>query len=760
MINTDKTYLHTNIFTKLESNGFKVKGKYIYKNSSGRNNLLKVVGQINENNFFFYSANVYPFKEGANFFNTDTFGNNKEEFNKYYVQVTEKQRNDFNVSYADYIKTTKASSIFSEWLNKTKREQVNSLAKNHFDIRGISSGYLEEAAVFPIFDFDNNFITAQIIKYGSNGKRIKSQFSTNWYHSYKPIKTDLGFKDTDSFSVSIPYFFGENQLNGSDNIVAIVEAPKTAVILKEIYPNIDWIATFGEQNLFNKNLDILKDRNVILFPDAHTTAWAKFAGEQGFFCSDILETEEVDSGSDLADYVFDSESEVYSEIHELLFSLNVGEFDFTINADSLILDYKVSGDDKSYFIAVPIYYKGNKVVNQLDNSSDFTKCFKGNKFDLYTEKYEIYLSQIDWHRQTLKDGVLRPPTEKEFIFNLQQCFRILKELNPKIYKGIFNEVIRKLRHSNFSFNEKYVLQRLVPFWDNWNRDLQVFKKLRNWKYKGGESLTREEFVSELNDHRFQYKFKLRVENLYDIFSENRFIDVETDLGIYKEHGYNKIRNIIKDWNENVIGCKTFKTYLNKLNFIDKINVGRKNDTPYIKNTIYTVSNFLPKLKYSEITQITGIKDKATIKSFLEFIPDEEIRKNILDEVFHIKENANNIVPIRQRIGDTQRIYNFEIVEPKSNNLDVLQFALTPKEAFGSIKQLLEIDVASLSPEELVFYKDEFAYLSLLEEIKTYSIFDRKDILNDLVLRLKLLDKHIFNQQEEPLKEFIKTLKVA
>jgi hypothetical protein len=760
MKHTDNNYPSDNLFAKLESNGFKVKGKYICKKDSKRNNLLKVVGHINEKNFFFHSANVYPFKAGTNYFNENTFGKNKEKFKKYYTKVTENQRNDFNVSYADYIKTTKASSIFSEWLNKTKREQVNSLSKNYFDIRGIVSGYLENAAVFPIFDFDNNFITAQIIKYGSNGKRIKSGFSENWYHSYKPIKADLGFKHTDVFSVSVPYFFGENQLNGSDNIVAIVEAPKTAVILKEIYPNIDWIATCGELHLFGKNLDLLKDRNVILFPDAHTTAWAKFAKEQGFYCSDILETEKVDSGSDLADYIFDSESEVYSEIHELLFSLNVGEFDFTINADSLILDYKVSGDDRSYFIAVPIYYKGNKVINQLDNSSDFTKSFKGNKFDLYTEKYEIYLSQIDWHRQTLKDGVLRPPTEKEFIFNLQQCFRILKELNPKIYKGVFNEVVKKLRYSNFSFNEKYILQRLVPFWDNWNRDLQVFKKLRNWKYKGGESLTREEFVSELNNHRFQYKFKLRVENLYDILSENRFIDVETDLGIYKEHGYNKIRNLIKDWNENVIGCRTLKSYLKKVDFIDKIMLGTKNDTLHIKNTIYTVSDFVPNLKYNEITQITGVKNKATIKSFLEFVPDEEIGKNILDEVFHIKENANNIIPIRQRIGDTKRIYNFEIVEPKSNNLDVLQFALTPEEAFGSIKQLLEIDVDSLSPEELVFYKDEFAYLSLLEEIKTYSIFDRKDILNDLVLRLKLLDKHIFNHQEEPLKEFIKTLKVA
>ena len=192
MIDKDNTNLSPHIVSKLERYGFKIRGRYIYKNSTGRNKLLKVVGQVNATNFFFYSANVYPFKEGTNFFNEDTFGNLKSDLSKYYTNVKEKQRNDFNVSYTDYIKTTKESSVFSEWLNKTKREQVNSLAYNYFDIRGVTSGYLEGATIFPLFDYNNNFITAQIIKYDKKGKRIKSQFSTNWFHSYKPIKSDFG----------------------------------------------------------------------------------------------------------------------------------------------------------------------------------------------------------------------------------------------------------------------------------------------------------------------------------------------------------------------------------------------------------------------------------------------------------------------------------------------------------------------------------------------------------------------------------------
>ena len=41
-----------------------------------------------------------------------------------------------------------------------------------------------------------------------------------------------------------------------------------AVILKDIYPNIDWIATAGQSNLRSKNLHLLQDKKVVLFPDA------------------------------------------------------------------------------------------------------------------------------------------------------------------------------------------------------------------------------------------------------------------------------------------------------------------------------------------------------------------------------------------------------------------------------------------------------------------------------------------------------------
>ena len=71
-----------------------------------------------------------------------------------------------------------------------------------------------------------------------------------------------------------------------------------------------------------------------------------------------------------------------------------------------------------------------------------------------------------------------------------------------------------------------------------------------------------------------------------------------------------------------------------------------------------------------------------------------------------------------------------------------------------------IDVSVLSVDDLESYKSEFAYLSLLEEIKRYSIFERKDILNDINLRLELLNKYIYKPQEEPLNKDVRVLKIA
>lgn len=756
-----------NIFTKLSNNGFEVKGRYIYRRSE-RTNIKEVRGYVNEKSLHFFSENVYPFKHGTNFFGDETLASSKKELSSYYEKVKENERNDFNVSFEQYRKTTKKDSIFTTWANNSIKDYLTKDFINYFDIRGISKGYMQNSVAFPFFDINNNFITAQILKYGSNGKRLHTQYSKNWYHTYKPIKAELGLKDEDTYSVKIPCFFGENHLKDSDNIVAIVEAPKTAVILKEFYPNIDWIATAGEQALFNKDLDVLIGKTVVLFPDAYTTKWKEFADKKGYYCSDILETKGVEAGDDLADYIFKGNSEIHSKLHELLYSLNVGEFDLKLNKDLLELDFQIVGKEKGYFTAVPHSHKQNDILHQWDNSKDFKISLKGKFFNIYSKKenikgievrrkipesigYSILNANIDWHKQERKEGEeLMGMTKNSFIWHLQKCFRTLKHLNDKdVYLDVFETTLDTLlSKSNFRFNKAYVLNRLVPIWEGYNANLDRFKKYRDWKYKGGEQLLRKEFEKELNNDKFRSKLNMHLLSFDDVLKEYRFIDIETDLGLTRSiRGYSKVKELVNQWNKEVIGCKTLKTYRNKLDFISKITNRVKSAPPYIGSSLYSGAYFTRlNLSISEAMRIAKNKNNKAVKSFLSFIPDETIKYSIIKEVNTLLDNITDVVPTRQIIGDTNRIHNFEVIESVSKNSDALLLNLTAKEAFGTLEELEQIDKSILSESQVDFFEYEFNYLSLLKEINSFSYFERKDIFTNEFNRNDFLNNYSVNNR--------------
>ena len=701
----------------IESKGFRVVGRYIFKKSE-RNNRTKVVGQLNENNFFFYSDNVYPFKSGINFFNEKTLTSDSQEYKIHIRKTLKKERNDFDVSYENYYNTTKGNSIFETFLNSQTRKFLNKNFVNHFNIRGIEKGYMEDAVTFPFIDSKGNFKTAQIIRYASNGKRVKNGFSTNWLHSYKPIKKDLNLSEDDKYSVKVDCFFGENYLEGSNNIVAIVEAPKTAVILKEIYPNIDWIATAGETALFNKNLDCLRNKNVILFPDAHTTKWNEFALKQGFIVSDILDKASVTPGQDLADYIFDSESKYFNELHEYLFALNLGDFNFKANKDAICFNFQRVEDDKGYFTAVPTYFKGNELLLQRDNSKDFKITFKGKAFNIYEDKYNVLTAQIDWHKQDTKIGnELVGFNEISFKYHLQKCFRALKEFNPNSYLEIFKSVLKTLnKDSNFRFNEYFVLNRLVPIWENYNADINKFFKQRNWKYKGNVQLSREDFEKELNNERFRNKLNIRLLSFKDALTKDRFIDIETDLGLKpndKQRGYVKVFNLVKQWNENVIGCKTLKTYLKKTEFYNSI----KNYHPY-NISIYGGGRILYDLfSATDLSRFSGIKDKNTIKRFLLHKSDKDLQTFLPKEINDFLINIKNIEPLRSEINGKTKIYDFAEIQPINEREQMSKMCLDPKEAFLPMELLLNELEAKPKEEVQEAIKRDIKYLEYLNKVR-------------------------------------------
>jgi len=317
-----------------------------------------------------FAYNVYPYKHGLNYFDNKTLVD-PSELKAYVREEIKKERNDFKVSFDEYQDISKYQNNLTDYYNSELRNWLGIPFKNYYDVKGI-----ENFTSFPFIDYNDNFITAQLIKYGKDGKRIKTGYSTTWLHSHKKAKKELGLSADDKYNVKISCFFGEHYLKGSNKPVAIVEAPKTAMILKELYPGIDWIATAGEVALFSKDLSVLDGRKFILYPDAHTTQWKEFGESNGFTVSNVLECPECEKGSDIADFIFKSDHPAYTKIHAELYSIKKGEFDFTYNADLLELNFNNTNEKIEYFTAVPQFFNGVQVRLKQDSSFKFKKVFQ------------------------------------------------------------------------------------------------------------------------------------------------------------------------------------------------------------------------------------------------------------------------------------------------------------------------------------------------------------------------------------------------
>jgi len=700
----------------IESKGFRIKGRYIYKPNSN-----KVIGQLNENNFYFFNENCYPFKSGVNFFDNKTLVD--VNYIKYIREVKENEVNEFGIDYVDYAELTSETSTLQKVLEKFTLEWLDKKPINYYDVRGILKGSFRNASCFPVIDYNNNFVTAQIIKYGANGKRLKSGFSTTWLHSHKETKKQLDIKD--KISLSIKSFFGEQTLNGSNNVVAIVEAPKTAVFLKELFPDIDFIATMGESAIKRKNLNVLRGRKVVLFPDAHSKVWFEFAKEQGFYASTILEHEDVQEGDDILDVFTDygTNSVLKDNLIEHLTQIADGRILWQDNYDWQDLGFRQVRESNSYFPMFSPYYKNTPLNLSIDNSKDFRAIYRDANFVIFEKElfednsfkgFEVYSAQVDFHRQIkVKEGGFRFMTEKEFILALQGSFRILKELNPEIYKKAFKHYLMRFKTSNFRFNIDYVKDVLIEHWDKSDRDLSTFKKTRNWKYVGTEQLGRDEFIREKYNSEYKAKLKLRLEAFNDALAENRFIDLGTDLGIdSKAEGNLTLKKLVSQWNENVIGCKTLKSYINK----ELFESGTKNTTAHISSNIYTVVKNVPtKLSYSKITEITGITNKKTIKHLLEFKPDEKLAENIKDKLFYILENIQDAVPIRK----DSRIVDFKIEIKESKTDKMLKYNQFTEDVFKPLEELETVNTDKHTLKQKQVLKDEIKYLKLINETSKY-----------------------------------------
>ena len=156
--------------------------------------------------------------------------------------------------------------------------------------------HTDGSTIFWQIDAQQRIRSGKLIQYDAQtGHRIKGTDTppVRWVHSLHKL---LGF-------TLHQCFFGEHLLQGNQLPVDIVESEKTAAIASICLPKYLWLATGGIRNLSAEKCNVLKGRQIILFPDAGAySMWHSLATEIPK-CSISHVLQHHTDGSDIADYL-------------------------------------------------------------------------------------------------------------------------------------------------------------------------------------------------------------------------------------------------------------------------------------------------------------------------------------------------------------------------------------------------------------------------------------------------------------------------
>ena len=161
--------------------------------------------------------------------------------------------------------------------------------------------------IFPQISIAGMCHTGKVMQYDKDGHRIKKEFDcVDWLHSR--LMRAQG-KQSSDFNLK-QVLFGEHLLSKrKDAVVAITESEKSAVICALTFPAIVWVSCGGKNGLNIERCRVLRDRNVVLYPDADAVdLWTAKAKELKATCksiriSDWHKSESQDSKRDIADLI-------------------------------------------------------------------------------------------------------------------------------------------------------------------------------------------------------------------------------------------------------------------------------------------------------------------------------------------------------------------------------------------------------------------------------------------------------------------------
>lgn len=225
-----------------------------------------------------------------------------------YVEILQNKIDCISPRYV--ISSKSYNSNFVEFLhNYFPREKIREAVDNY--ALGAAS---YKRVIFWQIDNNDNVRTGKIMQYNPHtGKRVKNEKGgINWVHNLIKKRSAV----FEHYNLCQCYF-GEHLLNlYPDKPVAIVEAEKTAVIGSMIYSDFIWLAAGNLHGLNSPKSKVLRDRYVLLYPDAG--CYEKWKAKLKKISSDVHCTMEISDvvekhateqqleyGYDIADYIID-----------------------------------------------------------------------------------------------------------------------------------------------------------------------------------------------------------------------------------------------------------------------------------------------------------------------------------------------------------------------------------------------------------------------------------------------------------------------
>ena len=639
--NVNSYVSESQIISILQGYGFEVKSKYIYKRSE--QNRLEVCGNFNDNSIYLHATNnIYPFESGISYsFKTIAKGFNTTLISDFELQrisqrrakEKEKEKTKKVIDFNEYLETTNEKHNFNLQFLLDSFHQKNKDILIPFPTKWVNDNNVRgkwNKTYFPLLDKNEKLITAQIIEYKSDLKRNRN---SNPYFLQSSGKIGL---------------YRRNLYNETQKTI-IVESPKLAELGAMMIPKFNWMATFGKEKLNTLDLSFLDSKNTFVLPDFDAfESWRDIAinkwnfGVIDIFQKEIekLSEEEKKQYSDFADLIlpylqFKCDSKVRTILYKIYSSLVYLELE-----DEYSLAEN-SPEIESYNTELGFQEKKRKNIKFVSSiPKDFCENTKGlykqsaeGGYSIKTEFIEVFTS--DFELISASFDICKEQTEKEFIYNLQKCFRVLRYLNQDTYLALFDVILSHIQtKGNYLFNQRYVRDVLIDKWEEIDvLHIEDIIKKRNFNYLGGADFNNYEFLAEIRKAKKLYKIHSELIAVKEIIkssiSSYRFIE-KSELGLKKEVGNEYIFNLINRFNIASIGS------------IDK-RIAKVVKTLVMFNITIYKGYYLfynDKISINEVSKKTGI-NRVTLGNLLKFERNTDIIENIIEEIDYLIDNYNS-----------------------------------------------------------------------------------------------------------------------